>query len=137
MEFGGVAIIPLSETGTFLLDVELNAYKRAEYTYKMEEYNYINDVGLNIPLLFQFMPYDRIVLEAGTYLDIPLSYYALDDYLIKEFRGDIDLGLVLGAGYVIEKFIIGGRIIYYLGLDSNRELLQSITVFNANVSYLF
>jgi len=132
MEFGGVAIVPLSETGTFLLDIELNVYKR-------EEYKCMSDVGLNIPLLFQFMPNNRIVLEAGTYLEIPLSqdYTGDYEYLDKElYRGDIDLGLAFGVGYVIEKFIVGGRIIYYLGVDSSHSL-QSMNVLNANVSYLF
>lgn len=126
MEFGGAAIIPLTETGTFLLDVELNAYYHEGF-----------ENGLRIPLLFQYMPYDRIVLETGICLDIPIDHENDNDYDKYGYtRNDINFGFVFGVGYVIEKFIIGSRIIYDTGFWG--ELYEgSTTVFNFNVSYLF
>jgi hypothetical protein len=128
IEFGGVTNIQLSETiiGTSLFEIELNFYGCNDYEIKeFDDSKGRDNGGLRIPLLLQFMPYNRIVLEAGIFFDLLATENP------KHMQDTDPVGFVSGVGFVMEKFIIGSRIYYRGGFD------DEITVNILNVTYLF
>jgi hypothetical protein len=132
-ELGGVAIIPLSKTGPFLFDVELNLIRRGDDVDPHES-------ALSIPLLIQYVLFYKIgsVFEAGIILDFPLYSEAPPDSERDnpfQYRKSIDPGLVLGTGIRMKNFTVGIRIIYYPIFDEFDG--SGCAVFNFGVGYLF
>jgi len=130
-ELGGLATIPLSKSGPFLFDVELNYIGRGNGFDTHESV-------LSILLLIQYADFYKIgiVAEAGIILDFPLYSEAPPERDNPfQYRKSIDPGLALGTGVRMKNFTVGIRIIYYPIFDEFDG--SGCAVFNLGVGYLF
>jgi hypothetical protein len=132
-EGGGGAIIPLSNEGPFLFDIELNLAHRDYYS---------SENVISIPLLFQFVidnMNSRITsLKNSTIIGVLEAGAVYDLLLETEFANKKALGFALGAGLTIKKIIIIYRAIYYPYYWGFDEFDYSkLVVGNLGVSYLF
>jgi len=136
---GGIAIIPLSKKGPFLFDVELN-YILIIIT--EEERTTYTELGtlhiISIPLLLKFVIDDGlypITIEVGAIYERKLFLKTkFEDKLETEFEDKNTIGLALGAGFIIKKFIIDLRFITY---PINFGGLNSRLAVDLSVGYLF
>jgi len=137
---GGIAIIPLSKKGPFLFDIELN-YIFIEKNTRDPTYSYYTPDPpelhiISIPLLLRFVidgGLYPITLEVGTIYERKLFLETkFGDKIETEFENAI--GLALGAGFIIKKFIIDLRFITY---PTNFGGLNSRLAGDLGVGYLF
>jgi len=136
---GGIAIIPLTKKGPFLFDVELN-YILIEITEERTTYTELEKTLhiISIPLLLKFVIDDGlypITLEVGAIYERKLFLKTrFEDKLETEFEDKNTIGLALGAGFIIKKFIIDLRFITY---PINFGGLNSRLAGDLSVGYLF